>query len=276
MKYYGDIELVNGKIINLVVDPVDGIPSFVDTDEARIVYNLNNTDNPKGLYINNGTEYVPFQIASQNTQPLIETLGTNWINPDYSFNPSAFNALEFISGLTSNDNLFSVIAQIDEALGKFDTLSINDIETFSVSDPKSGDIIYFDGTNFINTPLSNLPNFGIDIALGNITDVDIATTPTDNQTIFFDHTLTTENAPSGRFTNKKWAFAYQNLNPQTTHVVTHSLGQRYCAVTVINTSGNTSVVPTSISYDSNAQLTVNLGSSLPVVILVTTIPIQNF
>jgi hypothetical protein len=264
MKYIGDIELINGKIINCKVDPVTSLPEFVVGDESRLIYNLDD----KQLYYNDGEAYRPLQVASENSQPLIQTLGNVWINPDYSFNPVPFNDLAFISGLTANDSLFTVIEKIDQALLEISIIDLNDIQDFNIEDPQAGDIVYFDGLNWINVSLSEIPDFAINISLGGLNDVDLIAIPTDNETIFFS-------SENNKFINMKWTFRYENLTPNVTHVVTHNLGQTYCAVTVINTNTNTLVTPDSVIFNNGSQLTVNLSSTLPVIILVTTIPIQN-
>ena len=263
MLQYGDIELVNSEIINLKVDAKANLPTFISTDESRVVYNL--TDHQ--LYYNNGTAYFPLQVASQNAQPLIETLGTEWINPDLSFNPSNFNTLPFISGLTSNDDLFSVFEQITAELQNLGNISINSLGGVTLESPQVNDILYFNGSLWTNTQIDNIPNLTIDIGLGSLNDVELTGTLENTQLLFFDSTI-------NQFTNASWAFTYTNLTSQGTHTVVHNLGQQYCQVTVINpTTSPPQTVPVSaILYNSTVQLTVDLVSSSPAKILVTCIP----
>ena len=274
MKTYGDIELINAEIINLKVDAVDSLPDFTTDDESRLVY-INKTVDTNGiLYLNNGSDYVPLQIASEDNEPFVDTLGSNWINADHSFNPTPFNSLPggFITGLSGTDSLFTVISMLNTGLIDLSNPSINTITDFDVQNPAAGDILYFNGTNFINTPLSNIPGFGIHLALGDLINVEVVGTPADNDGLFYDHTA---NGGSGAYVVKKAHFVYENLTPQSTHVVSHQLGQTYCAVTVFRTDISQLVVPTGVTYNSTSQLTVSLGSSLPVIIYVDTIPVQN-
>ncbi len=271
MQYFGDIELINGKIINLKVDPVTVLPDFTTDDESRFVYNL--TD--KTVYYNNGAEWAPLQVASFTSQPLVQSLaGSNWpdpdlwINADYSFNPTPFNNLANISGLTSTDSVFNVIEQLDNALTVFSDIDLNDINQISVSSLEAGQILYFDGVNFVNVKFSDIPDFSLNISLNSLSDVAVSGVPTDNQALFFD-------SSADKFVNKQWTFRYEQLSPQTVHVVNHNLTQQYCFVSVINPLTFTSITPTSIVYDNGNQLTVNLALSLPAIILVTTIPLQN-
>jgi hypothetical protein len=53
------------------------------------------------------------------------------------------------------------------------------------------------------------------------------------------------------------------------HVVTHSLGQRYVAVQVIDAGTNLTLTPTSISFDSTSQLTITLASPAAIAAVVT-------
>jgi len=157
MKQYGDIELQNSQILNLRVDRRDTLPSFTADDESRLVYN--NTDNT--LYFNNGIAYVALQIASENANPVLVSLGgdptdsdTYWFNPDNSFNAAPFTSLT--GGFFSNNtaSLFDVISQINDVLNNLSNLSINAISGFAVESPSAGDILYFDGDNFVAKALT--------------------------------------------------------------------------------------------------------------------------
>lgn len=266
MQYYGNIELVDSEIINCFIESVSTLPTFVNSDQSRIVYNT--TDNQ--YYYNNGTEYVPFQVASQNSEPLIDTLGNNWINEDYSFNPAPFNSLSFVGTppLISTNSLYTVFQRLDSTIQELNDININDINGFVVTNPQAGDIMYFNGENFINQPISELPNFGLVISLADLSDCFIEATPTDNEALFF-------NSQTNKFTSYKTMYRYEQESPQATHVVTHNLGQLYCWVQVWNTSNNAQINPAAIIANTSSQLTVTLNSAAPAVILVSTIPIQN-
>lgn len=262
MQYFGDIELMNGKIINLKVDPVTELPVFSTDDESRLVYF------EQQLYFNNGSGYVPLQIASQSSQPLIDTLGNNWINPDYSFNPTPFNNLENISGLTASDSLFTVIQKLDDALTIFGDINLNDINQISVDNLEAGQILYFDGVNFINVNISQIPDFSLSISLDSLTDVIITGIPSDNQILSYDSSVSA-------FVNKQVSFVYEQNTAQSIHQVIHNLNQLYCSITAINPLTSELITNiTSVVFNSPEQLTVTLGSSQPAIILVTTIPIQ--
>lgn len=263
MQYIGDIELVGSEIINLKVDANDGLPPFTSDDESRVVYNL--TDHQ--LYYNNGSAYFPLQVASQNAQPLIETLGNNWINPDLSFNPIPFNTLPFISGLTSTDSLFSVFEQITAELQNLGNINIDSLEGVSLESPQVNDVLYFNGTNWTNTQIDNIPNLTINISLGSLNDVELNGTMQNTQSLFFDSNI-------NKFTNANWAYTYSNNTSQASHTVIHNLDQQFCQVTVINhlASPPQTVAVSSIQFNSAIQLTVNLVTPSPATILITCIP----
>lgn len=263
MQYIGDIELINSEIINLLVDANAGLPTFVSTDESRLVYNL--TDHQ--LYYNNGTAYFPLQIASQNAQPLIETLGSNWINPDLSFDPTPFNSLPFITGLTSTDSLFTVFEQITQELENLGNINIGSLQGVDLESPQTNDVLYFNGTNWTNIQVDDIPNLTVNISLDSLNDVALSNSLENTQSLFYDST-------SAQFVNANWAYTYTNLTSQGTHTVVHNLNQQYCQVTVINpTTSPPQTVPVSaILYNSTVQLTVDLISPSPAVILVTCVP----
>lgn len=156
MKYYGDIELVNGKIINFKIDPRETLPESVSDDEGKLIYNLQN----KQLYYSTGEEFLPLQVASEDSEPLITSLGREWLNPDYSFNPTPFNNLTFVSGLASTDSLLTVIQKIDQALVEIDDIDLNDINGVNVENPSAGDVLYFDGENWKNVPIGEFGGGG--------------------------------------------------------------------------------------------------------------------
>lgn len=264
MDYYGNIKLIDAEIINLRVDANPTLPDFIVDDESRIVYNL--TDHQ--LYYNNGTAYFPLQVASQNAQPLIETLGNNWINPDLSFDPTPFNELPFLSDLTSTDSLFTVFEQITAGLETLSDISINSLNGVDIEAAQVNDVLYFNGTNWTNTQIDNIPNFTINISLASLNDVDLDGTLENTQSLFF-------NSTSNKFVNASWAYTYTEDVSLSTHTVVHNLNQQYCDVTVINPSTNPpqSITPISILYTSEVQLVVNLASPSPAVILVKAVPV---
>jgi hypothetical protein len=274
MKQYGDIELFGAEIINLKVDAVDNLPDFTADDESRLVYKKMSGSTAGTLYLNNGSDYVPLQIASEDNEPFLNTLGSNWINADHSFNPTPFNELpgDFIAGLSGTDSLFTVISKLNDGLISVSSISINKITEFDTSNLTAGDILYYNGEKFVNTPLGEIPDFGINLSLSDLTNVQVDGTPSDNDGLFFDHTA---NGGSGAYVVKKAHYIYENLTPQTTHVVSHQLGQLYCSITVFRTDTNKWVTPSDVTYNTSSQLTVTLGSSLPVIIYVNTIPVQS-
>lgn len=275
MKQYGDIELQNSQILNLRVDRKDALPSFTTDDESRLVYN--NIDNT--LYFNNGIAYVALQIASENANPVLVSLGgdptdsnTYWFNPDNSFNAAPFTSLTggFFSNSTAN--LFDVISQINDVLNNLSNLSINEISGFAVESPNAGDILYFDGDNFVSKALTDIPSLGINIALPDLTDVTIGTT-NDNDGIFFNSQFN-----GGKFINQKFMFKGVDGGQHTSYTVTHSLGHKFCTLTVFDTGTSAQLFPTAVSFTNTESLTFSLAtnpSASGVTYYVTTIPVQN-
>jgi hypothetical protein len=275
MKQYGDIELQNSQILNLRVDRKDALPSFTANDESRLVYN--NIDNT--LYFNNGIAYVALQIASENANPVLVSLGgdptdsdTYWFNPDNSFNAAPFTSLAggFFSNTTAS--LFDVISQINDVLNNLSNLSINEISGFAVESPNAGDILYFDGDNFVSKALTDIPSLGINIALPDLTDVTIGTT-NDNDGIFFNSQFN-----GGKFINQKFMFKGVDGGQHTSYTVTHSLGHKFCTLTVFDTGTSAQLFPSTVSFTNTESLTFSLGtnpSASGVTYYVTTIPVQN-
>jgi hypothetical protein len=89
--------------------------------------------------------------------------------------------------------------------------------------------------------------------LDSLTDVTISTASA-GQTIVYS-------AGSTQFVNRPTYFLYNGAE-SSSHVVSHSLGQQYCNVTVVETASNEVVIPQSIVFDSATQLTVTFTSAL--------------
>lgn len=83
------------------------------------------------------------------------------------------------------------------------------------------------------------------------TDVDV-TGATAGDTLIFDGT---------NFINRQIYFLYESGASSTTHTVNHNLGQKYCNVTVVDDTDEV-VIPQSITFNSNNQLTVTFTSSI--------------
>lgn len=62
------------------------------------------------------------------------------------------------------------------------------------------------------------------------------------------------------FVNRPIYYLYVGGSSSTTHTVTHSLGQKYCNVTVVDASDQV-IIPESITFDSTSQLTVVFSSA---------------
>ena len=261
-KVYGDIELLGGgTIINMAAEKLETTPEFNADDEGRIIYNTT-----EGEYqYNNGSTWVSFQVATASNSALIETLGSNWINGDYGFNPVPFNNLDNISGLTADDSLFDVISQLDsgittaQAVETLQGVTLN----FEVADLDARNILYYDGANFVPGTINDLDTIVLSVGeLDDITLTDVA----DNQTLVYQ---------GGDWINVSTHFEYQDLSGTVSvFVIPHNLGTQFCNVEIIDMSGATPVridpsEITSISYDSTTQLTVTLTGNKAVTILVS-------
>lgn len=87
-------------------------------------------------------------------------------------------------------------------------------------------------------------------ALDSLTDV-VITSPAGGQTIVYNGT---------NFVNRK-VFHTETFTSSTSWVVTHGLGQKFCNVTVVDSTDEV-VIPQSIKFDSATQLTVTFNTAL--------------
>ena len=255
MKYFGDIELIEGKILNLIGEKVSSDPTVVAAEEGRIIYNTTE----KAYKYNNGSAYVAFEVSVTTNDALIDTLGSNWINNDFSFDPTPYNNFDNVSSLTANDSLFNVLDQLDTAITN--ALSVNKIDGIDVdtSGIQNQDILMFDGSDFIAASIDDLGTPTLDFSEINDTNF---TGLANNDIVVYD-------SGNSEWQNRQWWFKYENFAANTTFVVTHNLNSQYCHVTVINASDDTIITPSDITFTDANNLTVQLGSSNPVIIIVT-------
>lgn len=262
-KHYGDIELVSGTIINLEAENVSADPAFDPDDEGTIIYNTVE----KAYKYNNGTSWVTFEISLTATSALVDTLGSEWINPDFSFDPTDFNALNIFSGLTTDDSLFDVIGQIDTAItAALNVTTLRGVNlNFTEGSLVANNIVYFNGTEFVAGTINDLDLVEIDFAELN----DVGFTSLSNDQIAVHQ--------GGSWVNKAIFYKYEELSGTlNTFTVNHSLGEQFCHVTIIDRSFATprTITPSLISkieYNSASTLTVTLNANTPVTILVSTL-----
>lgn len=260
-KFYGDIELLGGStIINLAAETFENDPTFDETESGRIIYN--STEN--AYKYNNGSAWVTFEVSTTSSNALVETLGSNWINGDFSFDPTPFNTLDNLDGLVTTDSLFTVIAQLDVGISVAKSVvTLQGVPlNFNPVDLEPKNIIYFDGSDFVLGTINDLDT--ITLNLSELDDVTLLTVENNESLVF----------QNGNWANKKTRHQFQDLSGTvSTFVVTHDLGTQFCNVEVIDMSAATPIRMNpaeiiSIAYSSTTELTVTILNNKPVTILV--------
>ena len=262
-KHYGDIELISGAIINLEAENVSADPAFDAAGEGRIIYNTTQ----KAYKYNNGTSWVTFEVSLTSTTELVDTLGSNWINPDFSFDPTDFNALDNLTGLTTGDSLYSVIEGLDAAITS--ALSVTTLRgvnlDFTSGSLVAGNIVYFNGIEFVAGTVNDLDL--VNIGFDELIDTDFTSQSNDQIAVY----------ENGLWRNKPIFYKYQELSRTlNTFTVNHSLGEQFCHVTIIDMSFTTprrisNANISSIEYNSSSTLTVSLNVNKPVTIIVSSL-----
>lgn len=265
-KVYGSIELIGGgEVLNLVSERVVADPTFDAADEGVIIYNTTES----AYKYNNGASWVTFEISLTSSVALIETLGDNWINPDFSFDPTDFNSLDNVDGLTAADSLFSVIVDLDTAITAAKTVeTLQGVPLdFVPLDLTAGNVIFFNGTSFIPGTVNDLDT--VELNLGELQDVTLTDPENQEFSVF----------ANGTWVNKPIFHKFEELSGTlSTFTVNHSLGEQFCHVTVIDMSFSpprkmSEAEITSIEYNSANTATVTITSTKPVTILVSTVAI---
>jgi len=259
MKYYHNIELQNSKITGLIADPLASDPSFSANEAGRIYFNVGT----KTLRLNDGQEYIDINIPA-NFNNLIEVLGTNWINSDYTFNPTPFNEFHNVSDLDSNSSLFDVLKQFDDAMGAPPSITtLQDVSTPEGS-IAAGSVIYYTGDNFtfadIDTLIENYGNLNFET----LKDVD-ASNLEDGDIFFYD---------GGSQTYKPGSLVYffEDLQATTGHTITHNLGVQYFPVTVVNRFTDSIITDAVVTFTNENQLDITLSAPTPISVIIITKP----
>jgi hypothetical protein len=257
MKFYGDIELINGKILGLHVENVESI-SLSEIDSNRLL-----SFNGK-LYFNNGTGYKLIQFSDTDQEsPLITTLGP-WINDDLSFNSTLFNEFNNVSGLTSENSLFDVLNQLDTAISNVTQNSISDLQDVMLNSPDFGDILIFTSNTFVNISLEN--------AIKNYGNLRIASSMQDYETsgVLLNNDLLYWNSNTNKFSNKRCFYRFSSQTSQSEYVLTHNLGVKYCFVEIFDklTSKKISSNNYEVKYVNENQVEIILNNQTAAEIIV--------
>lgn len=254
----GGVELINGKIVELVIDSVATVPVFEAANAGEFIFSLDD----KVLRFNSGEGFVPLNTTVSENPNLISSLGSNWLNGDLSFNPVPFNDLAGISGLSGNDSLFTVIDQISVLIANVSDITLSDI---SIPDglPNMAVVAQVAG-DLIIVPIEEvLAGSTISLNFDNLSGFDI-TNVTEGNIIAFNE--------NGDLTSRTAHYRYENLTPSDAHLITHSLGEQYCSVFCIDPQTNKVITPTEIEFISSDQLVINFTIDQKLVALITNMP----
>ncbi len=137
--------------------------------------------------------------------------------------------------------------------------SVLDVTTITITVADATDstkgVASFDTDDFVVTGgvVTINPAYAPDVSLDDLTDVEIDT-PAAGQTLVY-------NSTESEFKNKSIYYLYTSVAPDEEHVVTHNLNQKYCVVTVVDDTDEV-IIPSSITFDSENQLTVTFTSSV--------------
>lgn len=256
-KIYGDVTYINSRSKNLSLELFETDPLFLPDEVGRLFFNINSSS----IRVNNGSEWITVQFSNNSENPLIDSLGRNWLNPDLSFNPIPFNDFNNVNNLTSNDTLFSVLAQLDSAISTNSDIKFSTLSDVVLANPQAADVIIIgtDGT-LTNINLNSLANERLNLSSDKLSDYDI-TDRRAGDIIKFSN-------DKNKFVNTKTYFEYTNTSNNEYYNVQHNLNQRYCFVQVINPQTNNSISNYSINFFDENNLIVSLSTPAPVKILV--------
>lgn len=252
----GGVEFRDGKVIDLTLEPISYIPVFDPVDVGKFTFSL--ADGV--LRFNTGNGLWALNTAISEDPNLKASLGSNWLNPDLSFNPTPFNDLPGIIGLDTNSSLFDVIDQMATNIDIVGNISIEDIDVSEVVAPDMSVIAYLAGNLMFLGIEQVLEGSTISLGFDNLKGFDITSTALGNMIIFDS---------DGNLSSKKFYYKYENLTTSTSHLINHGLNSYFCSVSCINPNTHVASTPTNITYTSANQIIVTFDTSQPLVALIT-------
>lgn len=174
-------------------------------------------------------------------------------------NAQLANSTVTLTGTTGNDAfaLGESVAIVGGAGGEVSTNVTANQVAITVRDATAAlkGVASFDAADFtVTAGAVTVVAKGLDA----LTDVTI-TSPAAGQTLVHNG--------AGQFENKKVFHLYSSVAAATSHAVTHGIGQKYCNVTVVDSTDNV-VIPQSIVFDSNSQLTVTFNTAIDCKVIV--------
>lgn len=257
----GGVELLDGKVVELIIDSVATTPSFDPARAGEFTFSLD--DNV--LRFNSGENLVPLNTTVSENPNLVSSLGSNWLNNDLSFNPVPFNALEGISGLDSNDSLFTVVDQLSALIDSLTEITLLDI-TVPPGLPNLGVVSYIAEDLVIVDIETVLAGSSISLSFANLSGFNI-TDVTEGNIVAFDD--------NGDLTSRTAHYRYEMLTPSSSHLISHNLNEKYVSVFCIDPETDMMVIPSEIEFTTTTQCIVRFDESIGLVALVTNMP-RNF
>lgn len=131
--------------------------------------------------------------------------------------------------------------------------TVDSLSNVNTTGKATNDLLAWDGTNWVDRAPSVVAG---NINLDDLSDVTI-TSGSNGQALVFNGTT---------WVNK--SVMYIHTGTGTSFTVTHNLGQKYCNVTVVDTSTDEVIIPDSIVFNTANQLTVTVNASISVKIVV--------
>lgn len=130
----------------------------------------------------------------------------------------------------------------------------------SVDTAATSDLLQYNGTKWTNNTVATVLSGASLDQIGNVSDTGVV----GGDTLIYS-------AGGANYQARPIYHLYSSGSAATTHTVNHNLGQQYCNVTVVDQSvGNLDevVIPQSIYFNSNNQLTVTFNSAIACKIVV--------
>lgn len=255
---YGDIQLLSGSsLYNVTIEELADDPTFTQADVSRIYYNTATNS----YRFNNGTTYVDLSLPA-NFMALISTLGTSWVNTDFTFNPTLFNAFKSVSDLTANNSLYDVLFQMDAAIGKLEAPALADLSDVTIPGGiENGEILYFNNNQY---------TFGtVDDLIENFSTIKVATLKDVNSTSPIDGGSLVYNATQQQYNIVQTSIGIEDFFLTTDHSISHSLGVKHLSVTVIDAETDRVINNPTIQFIDANSLDIQLTSPAKIIVILT-------
>lgn len=254
---FGDQQYKNSRHLNFRLEELPQDPPVLPEERGRIYFNTSDNE----VRINTGNTWITVALSSGSANPLLDTLGRNWLNEDQSFNPVPFNKLNEKFNFDSNNTLFDVLESFNELINSSKKGNFFELTDVEVGNASPGDVLIYGNDGSITTSdLKSLIEARAPLDLNDLTNVVLHDLNDGDTLKYFGKTRT--------FRNYRDSYEYMNTAMLKNHTIRHDLDTQYAFVQVINPQTKKMITDFEVEFLDSNLIHVTLGTASPVAVII--------